>query len=680
MTSTKRKLLLVVFAVVLIVALFTAGAISALALTAGDTVEYPFAVGGGAFKYAPTWISDTNDPNAGDPYEFFSIAFESTSLADMDYFALQVKATRKSFGFTVGALATNGGGRLDTDGDGAAVDGNKCYLVREDGSIKELSILYASINLDKDESGMLLLPKDQLKWRWGEDTSINRYYFTTNTNFNYDFALTVGEIGYYTGDPSADGVYHSLWNPTLDASHSSYTQAEKDKYYISRGKMDFPMFGDYPFSENTSFFNKYAPTWKGATEQGDVLQTLKTPVGDGLDLTGVKSIAIQVKSTDTVGMIVAALNGSARKDTTASDGQIVSFVTADGQKSEIAIKDGGYIEFSGTGAIVIPVECLSGDLTALNQIVFEANAGNYHNFSIVIGEIGYYGTDDVYHAWHTIPDLAAENSTGLYVNLFVAENSTVVHPTAPESPLRGIEAKNTYGDVKVYWQADANNLASHSFYDKGASGAVEIAKDSYNVDALQVQATANNGDGYMAMDVVSAVIPAEGTRGITLWAKNPSDRELSFNVEVDVKYKQTDTAVRYQRTRMNIKQGNRFWLYDINTGKQTIYMTRPTASLPAHFEGWIRLPYACFNRADWSAGNISAMFDNGVAKADTFIAYVGVSYSTRDFPINQPFVINNFGTYDTTPLFNSVLVNNPTMTIPALMNNLPALPQVNEEV
>jgi len=672
MTSTKRKLLLVVFAVVLIVALFTAGAISALALTAGDTVEYPFAVGGGAFKYAPTWSCGPADV---DHWDAFRIKIDELSLDGVSYLAWQIKVTGYT-SLTVGAVRGEWWARFDVDG----ANGKDVYFVNEDGSVQSITVTNGAVDVS-NKTGMLLLPVDSLVWRFGtaENNVINYYYFTANTLYNKNYKVSFSEVGYYTGEPTDIANYHSLEKFELGVGHESYTDAEKAKFLFDAGSIVFPVMGDYPFSENTSIFNKYAPTWKGAAEQGDVLQTLKTPVGDGLDLTGVKSIAIQVKSTDTVGMIVAALNGSARKDTTASDGQIVSFVTADGQKSEIAIKDGGYIEFSGMGAIVIPIECLSGDLTALNQIVFEANAGNYHNFSVVIGEIGYYDANDAYHAWYTIPNLA-NSSTGMYENLFVAENSTVVHPTAPDAPLHGIAVKNTYGDVKVYWQADASRLSNHNFYSGGASGAVEIAKDSYNVDALQVQATANNGDGYMAMDVISAIMSAEGSKGITLWAKNPSDRELSFNVEVDVMYKQTDTAIKYQRTRMNIKQGNRFWLYDVNTGKQTIYMTRPTASLPAHFEGWIRLPYACFNRADWSAGNISAMFDNGVAKADTFIAYVGVSYDTHTFPINQPFVINNFGTYDTTPLFNSVLVNNPTMTIPALMNNLPALPQVNEEV
>lgn len=679
MTSTKRKLLLVVFAVALVVAL-SAGVVTAFALTTTDTVEYPFTKGADALKFAPTWTAPGH--TTSDQWLFYSIGFDSTPLADMDYFVLQVKAPTKAFGFTVGALPTTGGARFDTASDGS-VEGNKCYLVRENGTVKELSILYASINLDMGDQGMLVLPKASLGWRWGDGENVNRYYFTTNTMYNFDFSLIVGEIGYYAGDPADGGVYHSLWNPTLGEGHESYTQAEKNKYYLDGGTLEFPQAGDYPFATGNNAF-RYAPTWKNVEEADeDVAQTLKTPMGSNLALSNIKKIAIQVKSENPIRLLVSALSGNKAIDTKDAAGQTVSFVSENGTKEDLTISSDGYIEIQGTGALVIPAQCFAGDttMTSMNQGMFETDSAE---FTVVIGEIGYYGQDDVYHAWYSIPNLAGENSsgitTGIYEKPFVAENSTVDHPTAPQNALKGIAAKQTYGDVNVYWQADAEKLTSHVFYSGGASGSVAIEKDSYGEDALQVQATASNGDGFMAMDVISAIISAEGTKGITFWAKNPSDHEISFNIEMDVRYKPTAEAVRYQNTRTNIKQGNRFWLYDVNTGKQTISMTRPTCALPAHFEGWVRIPYACFNRADWSKGDQTFMFENGVAKADTFIGYWAISYDTTKFPINQPFVVNNFGTYTTTPLFNSALVSNPTMTIPALMNNLPALPQVNEEV
>ncbi|MDE7454390.1 MAG: hypothetical protein K2M64_01005, partial [Clostridia bacterium] len=433
----------------------------------------------------------------------------------------------------------------------------------------------------------------------------------------------------------------------------------------------------YPFT-NTNVFNKYAPTWKNVTDiEEGATQSLKTPSTDNLDLSKAKSVAIQVKSENAVRLLVGALNGNNRVDTASSSGQKVSFVSTDGQKTELTIDANGYIQVQGMGAIVIPVELLkSSSLTALKQVVFETDSSN---FSVVIGEIGYYDADGVYQIWYAVPNLA-DSSTGMYDKLFTAENSTVTHPTAPDNALKSIAAKATYGDVKVYWNADGKKDGDYVADENGASGTVTIVKDSYNMDAAQVMATANNKNGYMAVNLLSANMTAEETKGITFWAKNDTNGEISFNIEMDVRYKQTDTAIKYTRSRINIAQGGRFWLYDINTGKQTVYMTRPTATLPAHFEGWVRIPYDCFNRADWSTGDPKAMFENGVGKADTFIVYLGLSYDTHTFPINQPFVINNFGTYTTTPMFDSALVSNPTMTIPALMQNLPALPQVNQEV
>lgn len=674
MTSTKRRSLLIVLAATLVIALSTVGFISAYAVTATDTVEYPFATGSGAFKFAPTWTASSE---VKDHWDIFRIKFNETSLDGVDYFALQIKVTGTAK-LTLGAVRGEWAARFDTAGQA----GKPTYFVSEDGKVTLIEVGAGDDVELTNRSGMLLVPVTSLGWRFGDaGNNVCAYYFTANNLWFTNYKITIGELGYYTGEPTDKANYHSLWNPTLGEGHESYTDAEKAHYVIDGGSMEFPVYGDYPFATGANAF-KYAPTWTGATEAADVMQSLTTPTVSNLALDNVKSVAIQIKTDKKVKLIVSALSGNNRLTTVGSEG-IVSFVADNGTKSEVSITD-GYIEFEGTGALVIPKDCLTGTITSFNQMIFETNANTCNNFNITIGAIGYYGTDDVYHSWYSIPDLAGENSlgitTGIYEKLFVAENSTVTHPTAPQSALKSINAKNTYGDVKVYWQADATKLSSHVFYVGGASGSVEITKDSYGVDALQVQATANNNDGYMAMDVISAVISAEGTRGITFWAKNPSDREISFNVEMDVKYKPTADAVRYQQTRTNIEQGHRFWLYDVNTGKQTIYMTRPTATLPAHFEGWVRIPFECFNRASWSKGDHKFMFNNGVAKADTFISYFAISYDTHTFPINQPFVVNNFGTYSTTPLFNSVLVNNPTMTIPALMNNLPALPQVNEEV
>lgn len=59
MTSTSKRLLVAVLAVVLTLSVATLG-ITAFAVTTTDTIEYPFAKGDNAFKYAHTATARCN--------------------------------------------------------------------------------------------------------------------------------------------------------------------------------------------------------------------------------------------------------------------------------------------------------------------------------------------------------------------------------------------------------------------------------------------------------------------------------------------------------------------------------------------------------------------------------------------------------------------------------------------
>ena len=92
MTSTSKRLLVAVLAVVLTLSVATLG-ITAFAVTTTDTIEYPFAKGDNAFKYAPTWQgaekADTYK-SMSDAWQFFQIKFaKNLNLDDFDYLALQ---------------------------------------------------------------------------------------------------------------------------------------------------------------------------------------------------------------------------------------------------------------------------------------------------------------------------------------------------------------------------------------------------------------------------------------------------------------------------------------------------------------------------------------------------------------------------------------------------------------
>jgi hypothetical protein len=172
-------------------------------------------------------------------------------------------------------------------------------------------------------------------------------------------------------------------------------------------------------------------------------------------------------------------------------------------------------------------------------------------------------------------------------------------------------------------------------------------------------ATGSNptGDAYTAITIAAGATGWDGRKGVTFWARNDSDGEVSFNLEVDCRIVSSGVSDRF-----NIKQGHRFWLYDVNTELTSVYMTKPTATLPVGFEGWVRIPYSAFFRADWS--------NNGVTKEvfmseGTTVSYLAITIHSSSY-LNMPFSINKFGAYSTTPTWSSPFVTG--TSIPELMD------------
>ena len=201
----------------------------------------------------------------------------------------------------------------------------------------------------------------------------------------------------------------------------------------------------------------------------------------------------------------------------------------------------------------------------------------------------------------------------------------------------------------------------------GSYGKRELTTDAYGDQAVRFTALGSNpyGDAYTAFDLApTGGFSWAGMKGISFYARNDSDVEIAFNIEVDCK---TLVPVNGEEKsisdRFNVKQGYRFWLYDINTGKTTIYMTRPTATLPAGFEGWVRIPFEAFNRADWSTNGVTKEY---FMDENSTVTYLALTVHAATYA-NLSFTVNKFGGYATTPQFSSSFIDAGGKTIPELM-------------
>ena len=201
----------------------------------------------------------------------------------------------------------------------------------------------------------------------------------------------------------------------------------------------------------------------------------------------------------------------------------------------------------------------------------------------------------------------------------------------------------------------------------GSYGKRELTTDAYGDQAVRFTALGSNpyGDAYTAFDLApTGGFSWAGMKGVSFYARNDSDVEIAFNIEVDCK---TLVPVNGEEKsisdRFNVKQGYRFWLYDINTGKTTIYMTRPTATLPAGFEGWVRIPFEAFNRADWSTNGVTKEY---FMDENSTVTYLALTVHAATYA-NLSFTVNKFGGYATTPQFSSSFIDAGGKTIPELM-------------
>ena len=135
--------------------------------------------------------------------------------------------------------------------------------------------------------------------------------------------------------------------------------------------------------------------------------------------------------------------------------------------------------------------------------------------------------------------------------------------------------------------------------------------------------------------------------------ENDSDTEVSFNLEIDVKHPNSTSV----KGRFNVQGGYRFWLYDVKTGEQTIYMTRPCVTLPVGFEGWVRVPFEAFAQAQWSLTdpNYGTFEPELFMKEGSYVTYLAVTIYSGNYT-NKTFALNKIGGYTTTPSFISDLV------------------------
>ncbi len=672
---TQRKAKSVILSLVLAVAMLASVAVGLVqgsqkvhAFDATSTLAYnPMTATKDPFKHAPTFTMQPSQ-TAGVYWEFIQAIFEGKkSFATTDYLAVQMQTTNYC-AFTFGVIEN--GDRYAT-----MTAGKPVYFINEDGTIVEKTVSGAAdVAFPNNEKGMLLVPMSSLSWQWNNNgsnlTNVDSFYLTANSQYIWGYQVRIASVGVYRGDPSdSNTVYESILDVT--------TQEKKAQYYADSQNPDKTFFPSdagkpeevapavaYPLTarvgEEALVNSAY---WYGPAN-GDASvnwQTLSVKFdSEVVDMTSAEYLVIEAYiKAGSPGLTYGLNSKDARYATIVNDVGVWGVKEGETTTSKLCNTqyEAATIGQGFKGAIVIPManmawqfgSATNKSLATIDTLTITTNSQYNYAYEVVFGEVGYIDAEGNYVS---ILDLEEENSDAKKGKYSITSDNANNRGTLEYWSA----ARKMKGDSTIDFQVKNRVAESFDIWTGGSFGQVAIVKDSYGENAAQLMATGSNpaGDAYTAITLaMTGGWSWAGMTGVSFWARNDSDIEVSFNLEVDCKVGKISD-------RFNIKQGNRFYLYDINTGKTTIYMTRPCATLPVGFEGWVYVPFNAFARADWSQNGVTEFMGE-----NSMVSYLAITMHAATYK-DKPFSVNNFGGYTKVPSFESYYVKSEN-TIPGLL-------------
>lgn len=622
------------------------------------SMTYAFATGEEALQYAPTISAPTSRPATDPTWLYGEHLFDTTvDLTNATYLAVEMEMITNNPALCIGVLSQ---GQRFAEYIGTA---GTMKFVSRDGTVTDLARNGMYTYMGASAKGALLIPLKQIKVvDWGVQTATlagaTGIFIDTNGYYDWGFKFKMGEVGYYTGDPFTGAPMTKILDLSLGV--------KKTQTFSGNMTVEFPTVDEnniagqtatYPF---TTKDNTNAMIWAGPTSQdaNDNWQTLKVKFDEVEDLTNATYIAIEYYSkSGQPGLTYGVENNGTRYSIVGSSGNDVYVMNQAGAISKATGIANDAVTTNVSGCLLIPMDYFAlqfgneaNTLAAAQQMTFATNSKYNYNFEVMIGEIGYYTgrikTNDF--TFHKLVDLSSSAKIDSYsVSADNASNGSKVY--------RNFVEKMVYGDTTLVYTATGKSDNSVPIWEGGANGKQTMTKDSYGDDALLLESLGPRAgaDAYTAYNLMDGCsIDWSNAQGVTFWARNDSDAEISFNLEIDAISDKTPNKGRF-----NVKQGNRFWLYDVNTDKQTIYMTRPCITLPVGFEGWVRVPFEAFSQAEWSFTdpNYGTFAPEYFMSEGCTVPYIGLTVFSTDYT-NKPFAINKLGGYTTTPSFVSALV------------------------
>lgn len=608
--------------------------------------DYPFVQGENGFAGGKEWVGPATVTDSS--WETLYMNFTSpVDLTSAQYLAIQFSADMGAPGLTIGVESS--GTRYSTVSDGDEI----FFMDEATGIIESLgTVLYSSINVPQGKVGLILVPMSALHYQFGDAgntlSTINNVILTTNTLYNYNWSLSVNSVGFFDGEVEDSNTTFTEISLEYIANVGSYTSLNTIEV---QAQTSLPDSITYPFRTGELAFEN-GRTWVGAPTASTEAdwQTLFIEFDEFVDLSNASFLAIQFANTSGSPGLTFGIESTSGRYSVAGivDGEPIYVIAEDGTISLATNTLYGAVTTSVVaGTLLIPMTSMGwqfnpngDDLSSIGKLVVTTNRMYNYNYQVTFGEIGYYEGELTELSEITkLLDLSESK-----VNQF----SLVGDITQEGSLINPIE-RFVYGDTYINITGTGRTADSFGVWSGGSFGTISMLEDSYGDQAMQLMASGTNpeGDTYTAIDISQGGFSWAGQEGVTFWARNDSDGEISFNLEIDNKIVETEVSDRF-----NIAQGHRYYLYDINTDKTYIYMTKPTVNLPVGFEGWVRIPFSAFTRASWSNNGVT---DQQFMSEGTIISYLAVTIHSGNY-INMAFSINKIGSYSTIPGYISPFI------------------------
>ena len=267
---------------------------------------------------------------------------------------------------------------------------------------------------------------------------------------------------------------------------------------------------------------------------------------------------------------------------------------------------------SGAGYLVIPSSAFAGMSTiqALYITLPAASEAQIGVTELHFGKVGYYVQAD--------PDLGKDMITltdfSTWTEEWFAGRITNLNGVKVQLAVNA-SVSCDFGDVRILEDFTTGYPSDETQYRETmaakvdpAVGGLEVGKHEQGLKITVVEPIADRRDDYAAI-----TFSAKGSvnkwsqwknnegklEGVTYYLKNLSSAEVTLCFEIDEYDPDQNVSEDYRGERWSVGLGGRILLYDTVKDEQMLVHANPMVTVPAGFEGWVRIPVSCFAKASW---------------------------------------------------------------------------------